>query len=390
MKNHLNNQSGVALLTVLLLVVSITVVAGVMLVGQSMTTRKSSLLFEQDKLIHQLHAGEQLAKQIIITDNKLNQYDSLEDIWAEQISPYTTPEGYVIELEIRDSSAKFNLNNLYHDGEVDSHALASFQRLLRALDIDTALATTILDWQDPDSQVYNDTAEESSLYQSEKNTQVANQPFIEVAQLADLPNVTPEILAKLRPYVTAVPYWLPVNVNTADETVLMAIVGEENDSAVQTLITQRESQPISSQEGLKSLQLFANSEETTDEQSQQEKSPKQQTPPKKDGEDKKAKAGEEKVEEKGKENKDKQAKANKEKEVQQKLAILSVKSGAFEGLVTAKDSNNPPKTRYATFKIAKGKLSDPNANKQAQNQSKQKEDKVQVFASRMWAFRPVF
>ncbi len=402
-------QSGVALLTVLLLVVSITVLAGVMLVGQKLTTRKSSLLFEQDKLLHHIHAGEQLATQVIRTDQKLNDFDSLQDTWAKKIPAYSTDDGYVIELDIRDASAKFNLNNLYHDGKVDTQALASLRHLLESLNIDTSLATVILDWQDPDNEVYEDGADESILYKNDKRSIVANQPFIDINQLAELPGVTPEVFAQLKPYITAVPYVLPVNVNTADSKVIMAVVGKENAPAVQALIIKRENQPVLTQEELNNLSLVATPDGTDGSDKNQFNQNKQQNPEEQIPKENKPEESNDQANEKqsitkdktktkqsqqdqDKRDKDKQNKAKRIK--QQKLALLAVKSGAFEVLISVKNNNHPSKTRYATCKVAKGNLvaeqpSAQIANKSANRNATDKEN-VQVFSTRMWAFRPVF
>ncbi len=367
MKKNPNNQSGVALLTVLLLVVSITVLAGVMVVGQSMTTRKTSLIFEQDRLAQQISTGEQLAIQLIQADNKLNEFDSLQDVWAKKIPPYKSEDGYIIELAIKDSSAKFNLNNLYHNGKADKQAFASLQNLLTILQIDTSLATAILDWQDPDNKVYNDTAEEKAIYRNEKNNLPNNQPFIDINQLADLPNVTPEIIAKLKPYVTAVPYFLPVNVNTADEKVLTAIVGEEKRPAVQALIAKRTTQPIQNKAELQKFQLVSNTKEDKKEPKKVDDKESEQPPTENENP-------------KNEQEKDKKNNDNK---------LLAVKSGAFSALVTVKDNSPTPKTRYATFKIAKGSFANTKKINETTTQSEEKES-VQVFASRKWAFRPIF
>ena len=53
-----NSQRGVALLTVLLLVVSITVVAGAMLASQKVAIRRSGVLFDHDQLLQDIHAGQ--------------------------------------------------------------------------------------------------------------------------------------------------------------------------------------------------------------------------------------------------------------------------------------------------------------------------------------------
>lgn len=84
-----HSQRGVALLTILLLVVSITVVAGSMLASQKIAIRRSGLVFDQNQLLQDINAGQQLAITMIRADNKLNDTDSEQDIWAQPIPPYT-------------------------------------------------------------------------------------------------------------------------------------------------------------------------------------------------------------------------------------------------------------------------------------------------------------
>ena len=80
-----HSQRGVALLTVLLLVVSITVVAGAMLASQKIAIRRSGLLFNQNQLLQDIDAAKQLAVTIINADSMLNDTDSLQDSWAQPI-----------------------------------------------------------------------------------------------------------------------------------------------------------------------------------------------------------------------------------------------------------------------------------------------------------------
>ncbi|PID37821.1 MAG: general secretion pathway protein GspK [Pseudomonadales bacterium] len=422
-----SHQRGVALLVVLLLVVMIVVLAGSMLASKEITTRKSQLIFEQDSFRQQIQAAEQMAVELIRTDSNLNDADSLQDVWAKGIEPYSTEDGYLIELAINDASARFNLNNLYHDGAVDEQALASFRRLLESLGLDPNLATVVLDWQDPDTLVYNDGGAEATVYQStgqlaqataKKNgvgsTQPANQPFISIDQLAQLPNVTAETIATLRPYVTAVPYWLPINVNTADAVVLTAMVGSENSGAVQTLLTSRVNQPIESDGALQALGLFNNSLDNADDgnadsntnegrdSNKEQESTTGQGASEQDG-NKNEKSSNEKSSTEKNDKQQKPCKKCQEKEKKQQLdkllQSLSYQSRAFEVLISvSKDqtlandsSKSRKKTRYATLFIAKGK-SLPSAYQQQASMNRESDDKpsIQAFAQRIWAFRPPF
>lgn len=241
-------QQGVALLTVLLLVVAITVVAGSMLASQKISIRQYELLLTQDKILQDIRAAEQMAAALIAADAKVNDSDSLQDVWAQPIAPVSLAE-HSVALSISDASSKFNLNNLYHDGGADEQAVAVFERLLSQLDLDTNLAHTVLDWQDPDAEVYLQGGAESDVYSSTDfasgsgASSMANQPFVSVDELMSIKGFNPESVQKLQPYVAAVPYYLPINLNTADTLLLSALIKESTPEQFADFARERQNSP---------------------------------------------------------------------------------------------------------------------------------------------------
>lgn len=346
-----HSQDGVALLTILLLVVSITVVAGAMLASQKIAIRQSGLLFQQDQLLQDVQAGSQFATAVISADSKLNDTDSAQDIWAQPIPPYPLGNN-IITVEIYDEASRFNLNNLYHDDAVDVNALAAFKRLLKQLGIEESVATAVLDWQDPDGSVYEDSAEESAIYQSalasSNGSAVAlpNQPFFSVEQLASVDGITAEGLAALRPYVSAVPYYLPINVNTALPEVLAAIIEGSTPEQMQALVRGRESQTFADIESLWQVAPFNSLPE--------------------------------------------ESRGSVE-------GLLAVDSQAFTALITAAelqaDAGQAPKQRFATVMISKRVADDNSGGNTPQgggsNDAEAKKDRVvQAFSQRLWPYRP--
>lgn len=262
-----NSQRGVALLTILLLVVSITVVAGAMLASQKIVIRRSGLLFNQNQLRQDITAGEYLAMTIIRADNELNDTDSSKDIWAQPIPPYSLGT-HSINVELQDEAGRFNINNLHHNGAADIVALAILQRLLTQLNIDPQVAIAILDWQDSDSKVHNDGGNESAVY-SQGDGLVSdilpNRAFISIDQLLDVTGVDAEVLAALRSYITAVPYYLPINVNTASPVLLASLVEDATIEQMRVLTDMREEKVLESIDELWQLPALA---ALTDEQRQ--------------------------------------------------------------------------------------------------------------------------
>ena len=345
-----DSQRGVALLTILLLVVSITVVAGAMLASQKIAIRRSGLLFDQNQLLQDIDAGQQLAVTIIRADAKLNDTDSQQDIWAKPVPPYTFGR-HSVGIELRDEASRFNINNLYHNGAVDTDALAVFQRLLTQLNLAPDIAIAVLDYQDTDSEVYKDGGDESVVY-TEPSTNSAdnslpNQALVNIDQLQNVKGVDAEVLSALRPYITTVPYYLPININTASPVLLAALIEGASSQQMQMVVELREKQVFESIDGLWQLSIFAS--------------------------------------------------LNQE---QKKLItpLLAVDSQAFTALITASDSANSGQTRqrYATIIISKT-AADSTANSSAnnidnntKNADNKKPKDVKVVSQRLWAFRPVF
>ena len=354
-----DSQRGVALLTILLLVVSITVVAGAMLASQKIAIRRSGLLFNQNQLLQDINAGQQLAVTMIRADAKLNDTDSQQDIWAKPVPPYTFGT-HSISIELRDEASRFNINNLYHNGAVDADALAVFQRLLTQLNLAPDIAIAVLDYQDTDSEVYQDGGDESVVYSQQSNnsaeSNLPNQALVSIDQLQNVKGVNVEVLAALRPYITTVPYYLPININTASPVLLAALIDGGTSKQMQTLVDLRAKQAFTSIDDVWQLPILS----------------------------------------------------GLDKEQQKAVApLLAVDSQAFMALITATDDSDigQARQRFATIVISKTatsneiESSDNNNNDQSNNNSanngvnndKSKTPKeVKVIAQRLWAFRPAF
>ena len=356
-----DSQRGVALLTILLLVVSITVVAGAMLASQKIAIRRSGLLFDQNQLLQDINAGQQLAVTLIRADAKLNDTDSEQDIWAQPIPPYTLG-GHSIDIELRDEGSRFNINNLYHNGAVDTAALAVFQRLLTQLNLEPDIAIALLDYQDADSEVYQDGGDENVVYAQQSNrgadTALPNQALLSIDQLAEIKGVDAQVLATLRPYITAVPYYLPININTASPVLFAALVEGASSQQMQSIIELQAKQAFSSVDDVWQLPVLSS------------------------------------------------VKAEQRKAL---TPLLAVDSQAFMALITASDNATvgQARQRFATIIISKtaadgdaANSSDNNGNKNssdannangnANNTDNKKPKEVRVLTQRLWAFRPIF
>lgn len=216
-----NAQQGMALLTVLLLVVAIVVVAGSMLASQKLSIRQTSLVLDNNQNRQNLQSGLVIAKSIIEQEQQTNDHDGMEDAWAKPM-PSIELGGQRLQIDLNDASGRFNLNNLYQDGQVNDLAYASLKSLLSNLGLETNIAREILDFQDTDASVYGDGGDEQVVYAD--GGKFANQPFVSIEQLLALPSMDVVSYQRLRPFVSVAPKFLPINVNTADPLLVSAVL----------------------------------------------------------------------------------------------------------------------------------------------------------------------
>lgn len=216
-----NAQQGMALLTVLLLVVAIVVVAGSMLASQKLSIRQTSLVLDNNQNRQNLQSGLVIAKSIIEQEQQTNDHDGMEDAWAKPM-PSIELGGQRLQIHLNDASGRFNLNNLYQDGQVNDLAYASLKSLLSNLGLEINIAREVLDFQDTDASVYGDGGDEQVVYADGGN--FANQPFVSIEQLLALPSMDMVSYQRLRPFVSVSPKFLPINVNTADPLLISAVL----------------------------------------------------------------------------------------------------------------------------------------------------------------------
>jgi len=219
-----NKQQGVALITVLLVVAMAMVLAVAMVKSQQSLLRRSSSIFSQDQAYLYTLGAESFAKSILQDDkdkdkNKNTPQDSLSETWAKKIPAFPVEGGFV-QAQIEDLQGKFNLNSIWQEEQVNMDAVTTYQRLLVALDVSPMLVSPVIDWLDTDNLPNDsDGAEEDWYLRLKPAYRAANHPFVSIEELALLRGYTPEIVAKLRPYVSVLPAKTTINVNTASDVV---------------------------------------------------------------------------------------------------------------------------------------------------------------------------
>jgi len=270
-------QQGVALITALLVVSLATVAAVAMAERFQLDMRRSANLLNGEQAYAYAVAAEDWAYVILRRDRSESQHDSLDEDWSTSLPPIPVEGGFVIG-HIEDLQGRFNVNNLIlavsgsgagaksgAGAAVKAAARAGakaktsaapnvssttpdldyYKRLLEALDLEPTLATALLDWLDGDIDVtLPDGAEDDEYLRADLPYRAANRPMVDISELRLVKGYTPEVLAKLEPYITALPVATTINVNTASPVVLQALHAELEPSDVEQLIEVREEEPF--------------------------------------------------------------------------------------------------------------------------------------------------
>ena len=188
-------------------------------------------------------AGVQWAAAILDEDARTSTIDHLGEPWALTLPPMPLDHGE-IRGAIVDAQSRLIVNALG-----DPTATADQARIARLFDqqhVPTAALDGIGDWIDRDSLTRGNGAEDAWYRAQAVPMLAANAPIVRVAELAVVRGVTPEALASLRPYLTALPGRTAVNVNTASPEVLAAVLDASSPEALAAIVQARHAKPFAS------------------------------------------------------------------------------------------------------------------------------------------------
>lgn len=239
-------QQGIAVVVAVLVVALATSTVSFMLWHQSLWVRQVENLVARTQADAIARAAASWAAAILAEDNRA--IDHLGEAWARPIPPFAA-ENAELAGAIADEQAKFNVNNLVQDGGGASPAnVVAFQRLLVLLGLPPALAETLTDWLDPDDIVTAPDGAESAYYLTlDPPYRAANRRIVDIGELVRVRGFSAETLARLAPYVTALPTTTAVNVNTASALVLQAILPSLSGAQAADIVQNRKERPYPDQ-----------------------------------------------------------------------------------------------------------------------------------------------
>lgn len=238
-------QRGVALLAILLVVSIVTVLAVGIAHSNMVRLGLTQHRIESAQAWQVWQAGVEWSRDILRLDLRRNDYDYPDEFWGRGIRDYPA-EGGRLSGRMIDQQGLFNLNNLVVNGRVSTGTVAVFQRLLSRLGLSPDLSDALVDWIDTDNTTLPNGAEDAAYASLRPPYRAANQPLTSIDELYWIKGFDAATVARLRPYVTVLPRNTTINVNSAPEAVLGALLPGLGSGELQDLSARLRTEPCSS------------------------------------------------------------------------------------------------------------------------------------------------
>jgi general secretion pathway protein K len=223
----LNNQKGIALITVLLVMALVAVMAVNMTFAQHIDIRRTGNLLDGDQAMVLALGLEEWGRQVLIRDVAKGNNDHFGEDWAMGLMPTATENG-MISGSIVDLQGRINLNNL----AVGSPAVIVQTKLrlellfvLCEVEGGSALVPALEDWLDEGEDITSGGAEDNAYLLHEPPYLAGNRLLTSPSELLLVEGVSPDNYGCLAEHITALPIATPINVNTADAVVIAILSG---------------------------------------------------------------------------------------------------------------------------------------------------------------------
>lgn len=241
-----NQQTGIAVVSAMLLAALIVSIAAAMVYEQQRFINRLDNHFSASQARWMADASIQWSRAILAEDAKAGVVDSLQDKWAVKL-PATPFEGGTIKGFISDQQQYCNLNNLMQAKTDNQANIAFFKHLLPTLGSKADAVDALTDWIDADSEISYPYGAETDHYLAQAiSYRAANQPLTELGNLSRIQGFSPELISKLRHFCTVLPEVTPININTASPELLELILPELSAFELQTIIAARALHPFAS------------------------------------------------------------------------------------------------------------------------------------------------
>lgn len=256
-------QRGAALLMAMVIVALVATMAASMVWQQWRSVQVESAERARQQAYWILQGALDYARLILREDLKSSSnIDHLGEPWATPLAEARlssflaadrehtddAPDGF-LSGAIVDAQSRYNLFNLVANGKVAPDELKAFSRLCNMIGVADNVAQLIAEQLAQAAVVNSATASQAAPAPASTDAPPAfsadNPPLMpqHLDQLRWL-GVSAGVIDKLRPFVTLLPAYTSVNINTAPKEVLAAVIDGLDLSSAQRLIQVRQSNPF--------------------------------------------------------------------------------------------------------------------------------------------------
>ncbi len=284
MKRNRQQQLGVALISVMLVVALAAILAGQMTARIQLQMQRSINISFNEQAYWYAMGAEALAKRVLASDLKKNKNTThLEQDWAQGENTYPVDYGQITG-EIVDLQACFNLNALR--GKVPGAPggrstrkpirRIALEELIIGLNLPNvsqfeaeSMVDALVDWLDEDSAIASVGGAEDNDYASLAFPYLpANYYLASITELRAVANFTPAVIKALKPYVCVLPNTdlHNVNINTLNSEqalLLQALLGITLSEA-QEIISKRPADGFASTADFSALPEVSQAKVTSD------------------------------------------------------------------------------------------------------------------------------
>jgi general secretion pathway protein K len=239
----MKRERGAALVLAMLIAALAAAVAATVFADQQRWNRTVELRRDQVQAQALVLAGVQWARQILDDDAHRSDIDHLGEPWALALPPIPLENGE-IRGAIVDAQGRLNVNALGSADTSSEPEQARIARLFALYGGPVGALDAIADWIDADGRVRTAGAEDAFYAAQAVPGLAANVPVLRIAELAAVKGVTPQTLAAIAPFLSALPVGTPVNINTAPAEVLAAIVDGLSGDGLAALVASRGEKPF--------------------------------------------------------------------------------------------------------------------------------------------------
>jgi general secretion pathway protein K len=247
-------QSGIALITALLIVVLAAAIAASLTRSQGLDIRRTGNVLNAGQAQLYIDGAEAWALRVLGEDARDSDTDHLGENWAQTVLPVQVPGGYVTGYLV-DLQGAINLNSLLDGDKIDGLAQGRLERLFERLELPGSRVEAVIDWLDPDLVATGSEGAEDDYYLSQDRPyRAGNGPFAVAGELRLVRGIEPETFdlltrgradpedLRLRPLITALPERTEINVNTAPLDVLVAL--GLDPAAAEQIVSDRSEEPF--------------------------------------------------------------------------------------------------------------------------------------------------